>query len=133
MFRTNWKKWTLAAVLSAALLPAATFAKAHGVTVLAKQPTVTKTSATESQQKKKLTHKTAPAKKLLHRATPSKKLVSKSHPTKKLSAKKVAPAKLTHKTTAAPKKLTSKTAHQSTKLSAHKKIQLNAKGKTVKA
>jgi hypothetical protein len=143
MFRTNWKKWSLVAALSAALLPVATFAKTHGATAPAKQPVVTKTSTADSTtHKKKLAHHTAPAKKLVHKATPSKKLTSNLPASKKLASISTAPKKLTSKhivtkklTTkkVAPKKLTTKTAHQPTKTLTHKKIALSAKGKTVKA
>ena len=133
MFRTNWKKWAFTAIVSAALLPAATFAKSHHASTIDKQPATAKTSTTEAKHgKKKLAHRSAPAKKLVHKTTPSKKLVAKTHATKKLTSKKVSPHKLTSKKVA-PTKLTSKTSHRTTKLSTHKKILLNAKGKTVKA
>jgi hypothetical protein len=133
MFRTNWKKWSLVAALSAALLPVATFAKTHRAPAPAKQPVVTKTStAASTTDKKKLAHHTAPAKKLVHKSTPSKKLTSKSTAPKKFASKHVVTKRLTTKNVA-PKKLTAKTAHQPTKTLTHKKIALSAKGKTVKA
>jgi hypothetical protein len=122
MFRTNWKKWALTAVLSAALLPAATFAKTHSANLNAKQPVAAKTSTTASKDKRKLAQKTAPSRELVHRATASKKLVGKTHATQKRTIQKVGPAKLKRAN-----------AHQPRKLSTHRKIAPRAKGRTINA
>src|SRR4051812_42844172 len=88
MLNANWKKWACAAIVSAALLPAAGFARAAHRTAVNKQALAVNTTTESKNDKKKLTHRAAPAKKLVRKAAPAKNLVSKTHSAKKLTSKK---------------------------------------------
>ncbi|HTL29960.1 MAG TPA: hypothetical protein VL282_12095 [Tepidisphaeraceae bacterium] len=131
MFRTNWKNWACAAIVSAALVPAVSFARTkHQNKSEDKQP-----------QKHVVTKTTTHAKS----ASPSKHTLTTKKPTShKLTARKHTPAKLvkkpTHSVTLSKKpphnakQLSSKkTPSHSVKLTQRKKVALHAKGKIVKA